>query len=216
MRRQILRAVLVSALCGCGGEKAPAPETQAHAAESGGSEVVLPDPEPEAAPAAPASGPATLKVVTKVGHDAVAAHVKVFDASGALLAEGPSGQALSVRSGDLEIEAALSDSKALRGTETVHKSISLVAGADATESVTFERCMVRVAVRIRGKLDPTAVVTLSKDGVTVAKLTSGDQAYVAITPGRYNASVKSKRAEIVSSDITLNEGATQTVPIDVN
>lgn len=171
--------------------------------------------EQEAAPAAPTSGPATLKVVTKVGHDAVAAHVKVFS-NGGMLAEGKSGEPLSVRSGDLEIEATLSDSKALLGHETVHKSISLEAGADKTETVIFERSLVRVAVHIRGKLDTSAVVTLSKDGATVAKLKSGDKDYVAITPGRYNASVKSQRAEITTTDITLNEGATQTVPIDVN
>jgi hypothetical protein len=75
--------------------------------------------------------------------------------------------------------------------------------------------MVRVAVRIRGKLDPTSVVTLLKDGNSIAKLTSGDQDYVAVAPGRYGVKVRSKRAEIVSSDITCNEGATQTVPIDV-
>jgi hypothetical protein len=50
----------------------------------------------------------------------------------------------------------------------------------------------------------------------VAKRTSGDKDYEAVAPGRYNAKVRSNRAEINSSDITLNEGATQTVPIDVN
>jgi hypothetical protein len=214
MRQQILRAALAAVLCGCGGASPPAQEPVQPAA-SAGSEVVLPDEPPPEAPAAPASGPATLKVVTKVGHDAVAAHVKVF-ADGNMIVEGKSGEPLSVRSGDLEIEASLSDSKALLGHETVHRSVTLAAGADATETVIFERSLVRVVVQIRGKVDPSAVVTLSKDGATVAKLKSGDKDYVAIAPGRYNASVKSQRAEINSSDITLNEGATQTVPIDVN
>jgi hypothetical protein len=174
------------------------------------------EPEPAAAPAAEVSGPATLTVVAKVGHDVVPARIKVFDASGAPVAEGASGKPLSVRSGDLQIEATLADSKVLLGHETVHRSVSVAPKADATESVVFERCLVRVAVNIRGKLDTTAVVTLSKDGSQVAKLTSGAKDYVAIAPGRYSASVRSKRAEITSSDITLNEGATQTVPIDVN
>lgn len=186
--------------------------------ETAGGEPVLPDEpeEKEAAPAAPASGPATLKVVTKVGHDAVAAKIKVYASEGGVLAEGKSGEPLSVRSGDLEIEATLSDSKALLGHETIRRSVSVEAGADKTETVIFERSLVRVEVRIKGKLDTTAVVTLSKDGATVAKLKSGDKDHVAIAPGRYNANVKSNRAEITASDVTLNEGATQTVPIDVN
>jgi hypothetical protein len=154
--------------------------------------------------------------MTKVAQQAVPAHVKVLGADGSLIAEGKSGEPLAVRSGDLEIEATLSDSKVLLGHETVHRSVTVAPGADATETVIFERCLVRVAVHIRGKLDAGAMVTLSKDGATVAKLKSGDKDYVAVAPGRYNASVKSQRAEITSSDITLNEGATQTVPIDVN
>lgn len=215
MQRRALGTLMGVVLCACGGSSPPAAEP-AQPAESAGAEV-LPEetPEPEE-PAAPASGPATLKVVTKVAGKEVAAHIKVFDESGALVTEGNAGQPLSVRSGELSIEAQLTDPKALRGQETVHRSVSVAAGANASETLIFERCLVRVTVRIRGKLDTTAVVTLSKDGVDIAKLTSGDQEYVAMAPGRYNAKVRSKRAEITSSDITLNEGATQTVPIDVN
>lgn len=216
MRRLIQWLGIGVMLSACGGSSPPpAAEPSAPAASAGAEAALEAEPEQDA-PSAPASGPATLKVVTKVAGKEVSAHVKVFDESGTLLAEGKAGQALSVRSGELSVEAELTDPKALRGQETVRRSVSVAAGADASETLVFERCLVRVAVRIRGKLDTTAVVTLLKDGVEIAKLTSGDQDYVAVAPGRYNAKVRSKRAEIVSSDITLNEGATQTVPIDVN
>jgi hypothetical protein len=214
MRRQILRAALGALLCACGGSTpppAPQPSEPILPEESAGDEAD--SPAQGAAAAAPASGPATLKVVTKVGNAPVAAHVKVF--GDGVSVEGKSGEPLAVRAGDLEIEATLSDSKALHGSETVHRSVTVEAGADKTETVIFERSLARVEVRIHGKVDTTAVVTLSKDGATVAKLKSGDKDYVAMAPGRYSASVKSQRAEIHSSDITLNEGATQTIPIDV-
>ncbi len=74
----------------------------------------------------------------------------------------------------------------------------------------------RVTVNVRGKLDAKAIVTLSRNGATVAKLTSGAEAYVAISPGSYDASVKSDRALITVSGIALNEGATQSIPISAN
>jgi hypothetical protein len=214
MRQQILQAALGALLCACGGSTPPP--------ASRPSELILPEesagaeadsPAQGAAAATPVGGPATLKVVTKLGSTPVAARVKVF--GDGVSVEGKSGEPLAVRAGDLEIEATLSDSKVLHGSETVHRSVTLEPGVEKTETVIFERSLARVEVRIHGKLDSSAVVTLSKDGATVAKLKSGDKDYVSIAPGRYNASVKSQRAEITSSDITLNEGATQTIPLDV-
>jgi hypothetical protein len=215
MRQQMLRAALCAVLWGCGGTSAPAApaEQPVQASESAGAEASIPDEAPQEA--APSARPATLKVVTKVGSDVAPARVKVFNEGGGTV-EGASGEPLAVLSGELEVEATLTDSKRLLGHETLRRSVSVAPGEDATTTVIFERCLVRVVVNIKGKLDPTAVVTLSKDGATIAKLQSGAKDYVTMAPGRYNANVKSRRAEITSSDVTLNEGATQTIPIDVN
>jgi hypothetical protein len=217
MQRRILGLVSLVGLYACGSAPPPParPPPELILPEESASEQAVGD-EEQSATAQPTNGPATLTVVTKVGGEAVAAHVKVSDASGAVLAEGASGKPLSVRAGELQIDAEISDSKLLHGHEMVHKSVSLAAGADATETVIFERCMLRVTVNIRGKLDSSAQVTLTKDGVVVAKLSSGDQKYVAVAPGRYEVTVHSKRTEIKGSAITLGEGATQTVPINVN
>lgn len=218
MRQNMLRAALWASLWGCGGASTPASEQPAQPTESAGAEASLPDetsaPD-EAAAAAPAARPATLTVVTKVGSDVAKAQVRVTGENSAPV-EGASGTPLAVLSGDLEIEATLSDSKLLHGHETVHRSVTVAPGENATTTVMFERCLARVEVRIRGKLDSTAMVTLTKDGATIAKLQSGSKDYVPIAPGRYGASVKSQRAEITSSDVTLNEGAKQTIPIEVN
>jgi hypothetical protein len=219
MRQKMLRAALWAVLCGCGGASTPATQEPAQPAESAGADAILPEEEStaEAAPseAAPVARPATLTVMTKVGSDPAKAQVRVTGENMAPV-EGTSGAPLAVLSGDLEIEATLSDSKLLHGHETVHRSVTVAPGENATTTVMFERCLARVEVRVRGKLDTSAVVTLTKDGETLAKLQSGDKDYVPIAPGRYGASVKSQRAEITSSDVTLNEGAKQTVPINVN
>ncbi len=211
MRRRILRTACGVLLCACA-SSTPPPTQKAELylppEETAGAEAE------DAAKAAPASGPATLKVITKVGHDAVTARVKV--SGDGVAVEGKSGEPLAVRAGELEIEATIADSKALHGGATAHRSVTVEPGAEKTETVVFERSLARVEVRIHGKLDTSAVVTLSKDGETVVKLKSGDKDHVAIAPGRYSVSVKSQRAEITSSDIILSEGATQTVPINVN
>jgi hypothetical protein len=210
MRRRILRMACVALLCACAGSPPP-PAQKAELyvpPETAGAEAE------DARESAPASGPATLKVITKVGHDTITAHVKV--SGDGVAVEGKSGEPLAVRAGELEIEATISDSKALRGGATAHRSVTVEPGTEKTETVVFERSLARVEVRIHGKLDTSAVVTLSKDGEAVVKLKSGDKDHVAIAPGRYSVSVKSQRAEITSSDIILSEGATQTVPINVN
>jgi hypothetical protein len=215
----MLRATLWAILWGCGGASTPDTQQSPQPAQSAGAEASLPDEgnaaDEERAETAPAARPATLTVVTKVGSDIAKAHVRVTGENAAPV-EGSSGQPLAVLSGELEIEATLSDSKLLHGHETVHRSATVAPGEQATTTVMFERCLARVEVRVRGKLDTSAVVTLTKDGETIAKLQSGAKDYVPIAPGRYGASVKSQRAEITSTDVTLNEGAKQTVPINVN
>src|SRR5262245_62161055 len=122
MQRRFLLMSLWVVLVACGGSSSPPPASEpTQCAASAGAETpgeeASSEPE-EAAPAAAAS-PATLKVVAKVGGKPVAAHVKVFDESGALLAEGASDKPLAVRSGELTMEVAVKDSKELRGGETI-------------------------------------------------------------------------------------------------
>jgi hypothetical protein len=207
----------------CGGASAPqAPaEPPPPAAEAAGSEAIT-EPaesavdEQAAAPESPPAGPAKLTVVVKVEREPAAAHVRILSDEGTLLAEGAAGQAFEVPSGELTVEASITDPKALIDQPTRAESVSVQPGEDHNLPLVFSRSLVKVAVNIRGKLDPKAVVILSKDGKQVAKLASGAPDYVAISPGRYQASVKSPRAEVNVSDLTLNEGATHNIPLNVN
>jgi len=223
MQRITLQLGLGLLLLACGGKAAPAetPTTPAPEPSATGGEAVTEaaedsTAEEEAEPSAPAAGPAKLTVMAKVGRDTTSADVKVYDADGSVLAEGKAGQQLEVRSGDLTVEATVTDPKAIIDLPTQSQGVTLEPGQEATETVSFARSLVRVSVNIKGKLDPTAVVWLSKNGKVVAKLVSGAPDYVSISPGRYEAKVKSQRAEITVSDLTLNEGATHNIPLNVS
>src|SRR5687768_1653008 len=102
MRQQFLQAALGALLCACGGSTpppAPQPSEPILPEESAGAEA---ESHVEGAAAAtPVGGPATLKVVTKLGSTPVAAHIKVF--GDGVSVEGKSGEPLAVRAGDLEI-----------------------------------------------------------------------------------------------------------------
>jgi hypothetical protein len=212
------------ALWACGGGAPKEPATPPPASESAGSEALSEPAEdaveeqaaaPEEAPA-PASGPAKLTVVAKVERDVAPAHVKVLAEDGSVLAEGEAGKLLNVQSGELTIEATITDPKALIDRPTRQESVSVKAGDELSQPVVFARSLVKVSVNIKGKLDPKAVVILSKDGREVAKLVSGAPDYVAISPGRYQAKVRSPRAEVSVNDLTLNEGASSNIPLNVN
>jgi len=206
--------------CGGGAKPAEEPSAPEPSTAAGGETVSETAEEPlaeaQAVASEPEAGPAKLTVITKVGRDAAAAKVRVLGADGSVLAEGKSGEPLEVPSGELTIEATITDPKAIIDLPTQTSSVTVTAGDEAKETLSFARSLVRVTVNIKGKMDPTAVVILSKNGTTVAKLTSGASDYVSISPGRYTASVKSQRAEITVNELILNEGATHNIPLNVN
>lgn len=214
----MIRLGLVVAFAGCATASPKPPEavtdTSNERAVAGASSAESDEPAPEE-PAA-ATGPGRLTVATEIGRKPVAAHIKIHGEDGSVLVEGSSNEVLTVPAGAVEIEATVTDAQALIDLPTMRQRVTVEPGAEAKERLEFVRCLVRVTVNIRGKLDPSAVVTLSRKGTEVAKLTSGAEEFVPITPGKYNASVKSSRAAITVSEIALNEGATQTIPININ
>lgn len=167
-----------------------------------------------AEPQAPAAGPAQLTVIAKVGNDAVSAHVKVTDESGAVVAEGTSGSALNVQSGALIIEAHIEDESVMVDKPTVRHEVDVPPGAHS-EEVRFPRARVKVSVSVNGKPDTKATVTLTRNGVNVVTLTSGAADFVSITPGRYGALVKAHNAEITVPDVVIPEDSSRNIPLSV-
>jgi hypothetical protein len=221
MRSTVTSLGLGLLLMACGGAKPAAEAAPEQPSAAAGGETVsetAEEPMTEALGAAvePTTGPAKVTVTAKVGRDPAAAKVRVLAEDGSVLAEGKSGVPLDVQSGELTLEATITDPKAIIDLPTQTSQVTVAMGDEAKETISFARSLVKVTVTIRGKADPTAVVTLSRDGQAVAKLTSGAADYVSISPGRYDASVKSQRAEITVNQLILNEGATHNIPLNVN
>jgi hypothetical protein len=208
-------------LTACGGSN-PAPAAPVESTAQGDEQPLLaeeesaPEPEEEEVSQEPAVGPAKLTVIAKVAGQEAPAQVTVRDEQGNVLAQGKAGQVLDVQSGLLSIEASITDAAALVDKPTMLQEVSVEPGGDAKEVLNFAYAKVRVSVNIKGKLDKTATVTLSKDGSPVVKLASGASEYVTISPGRYEASVKSQRADVSVPPLVIMEGATMDIPLNVN
>jgi len=213
--------MLSAALIGCGGaEPAAEPvEPTATAPTSGSEEEPIEEEavEEEAVeePAAPASGPAQLTVVTKVGSDVVAAHVKVLGADGATVAEGEAGTALTVQSGSLTIEAKINDAAIMIDMPTTRHEFEAAAGATLTETVSFPRARVKFNVSVNGRADAKATVTLMRNGAVVVTIPASTPDFVSVTPGRYSAVIKSRGAEITVAEMVISEDSTRAIPLNV-
>lgn len=219
-----MRWMVISGAClvltACGGSS-PAPAAPVESATEGSEQPVLPEeesaPEPEEEVSQePAVGPAKLTVIAKVAGNEAPAKITVRDQRGNVLAEGKTGEVLDVHSGVLSIEATITDGSALVDKPTMVQEVSVEPGSEAKEVLAFAYAKVRVSVNIKGKVDKTATVTLSKDGNPVVKLESGASEYVPISPGRYEASVKSQRADVSVPALVIMEGATMDIPLNVN
>jgi hypothetical protein len=213
--------MLGAALIGCGGAEPVAEPTEPTAAESttGSEEEPIAEApiEEEAAaePAPPASGPAQLTVITKVGNDVVAAHVKVLAADHSVVAEGEAGTALTVQSGSLTIEASITDAAIMIDTPTTRHEVEVAPGATLSETVQFPRARVKFAVSLNGKADARATVSLLRNGAVVATIPASTPDFITVTPGRYTALVKSRNAEITVPEMVISEDSTRTVPLNV-
>lgn len=220
-----MRWIAISSAClvltACGGSS-PAPAAPVESTAQGDEQPVLaeeesaPEPAEEEVSREPAAGPAKLTVIAKVAGQEAPAKITVRDEQGNVLAEGKTGEVLDVQSGVLSVEATITDASALVDKPTMVQEVSVEPGSEAKEVLNFAYAKVRVSVNIKGKVDKTATVTLSKDGATVVKLVSGASEYVTISPGRYEASVKSQRADISVPPLVIMEGATMDIPLNVN
>jgi hypothetical protein len=203
---------------GCGGAQ-PQAEEAAPFGEEGFAEPGAAEPEPfeeEEAPAEPARGPASISVTPKVVGQAVSGSVKIVNEAGETVAEGSAGQNINVQSGHYTVEVRVTDEKTLADRPTRTMEVDLQPGAQARQEMSFPWCKVRVIVRVKGKKTGRATVKLLRNGEHVATLQSGAQQYVPLSPGRYQAEVKSGGLVTTLDEVMFPEGGTRDVPIDVS
>jgi len=184
-----------------------------------GDEVAAPPAPPPTAEAEPApppapSGPASITIEAKVHGQAVPATIKIIDDGGQTVASGKSGEALNLKSGEYELHVTVSDASVLLDRPTQRRVLTLHAGDNAHETVEFPWAKIQLNVVINGTPAKSASVRLMRQGAEVGVLKSGAD-FVPISPGKYEAEVKAEGASIAVHGLMFPEGATQTVPVNV-
>lgn len=217
--RTILIVAALGAL-GCGGgASAEDPAYEPEPVTSAGDET---EPVAEEAPAEadepPPSGPGRLTVHTRVSGENVAGTVQVLGDGDEVVAEGASGETFDLPSGTYRVTGAITDASILLDTPTheLDGEATVSPGQTAEVHVDFPTARVRFDVRRGGRPVAQWRMTLTRQGGDEPVEVQPSADHVAITPGRYDATLRFGAQEIEVSGLILQGGATQTVPVNVN
>jgi hypothetical protein len=191
----------------------PTSEPQSEGGEAEASEALEAVEAPAEAPRAARSGPSTITVNVEVDGKPAEATVRLL-AGSTEAAGGASGQAMTVDSGDYTMEVQIADDS-LVDKPRQRRALTLLPGGNVTETVDFPWSKIQLKVRVNGALDQGAQVHLMRNGEKVVTLKS-NAPHVPISPGRYQAVVKTRGAEIEVQQLMFPQGATQTVPVAVS
>lgn len=205
--------------CGSGASSNEPSAQPAQPSPSSGDDLAA---EPAAAPAdegadetAPLKpGPATIAVDATVRGKSVAADVRLIGADGAEAANGHSGEPISVQSGEYTLHVSVTDEAALLDKPMQRRPLTIQGGDSLKETVDFPWAMIQLNVRVNGKPDNGAIVELKRQGAVVGTLKSGADP-VPISPGRYDAAVKTRGTTIPVQGLMFPQGATQSTPVNV-
>ena len=209
--------------CGGSPQEQPPPGASIESEQAAGdeqpsdeSEAMEDEAEPTGSTEAPpiadrAQGPATIVVDVQVKGQPVAAEVQILR-DGEPVENGPSGQPITTESGDYTMIVAVKDGLADKPVQ--RRDLTLMAGQNVRETVTFPWAMVQLKVMINGRVAHGAVVDIVRDGEVIATL-KGGAPHTLISPGRYSAVVKARGAKIEVESIMFPAEATQTVPVNV-
>jgi hypothetical protein len=201
--------------CASTAEPKPAVAPQASSGEEAADEAADEMLEEEAsAPSEVPSGPASLTVEVSVQGESKPAAIKVIAADGRELASGKTGERLTLESGEHTLLVAIEDAKVLADRPTKRMPLTLLPGDDVEQKVEVPWASDQLNVRVNGQLERNATVRVLKQGAEVAKVKSNAE-HITLSPGRYQAEVKTRGATILVEQVLFPEGATQTVPVDV-
>jgi hypothetical protein len=231
MKLRVVPWILSSALgcvvgCGGGASEAPPPASASPSpasASPGTEDNSALDGEPASAASAAeaeptqvqkATGPASLTLDARVNGKSIPANVRLLSADDHEVASGKTGEAIEVSSGQYTMEVQVTDESALLDRPTQRRQLTVNPGDSLHEHADFPWAMIQLNVRVNGRLDRSAQVTLKREGAEVAKVTS-NAAPAAISPGRYEATVKAHGANIDVKGMLFPEGGTEKLPVDV-
>ncbi|MFK7990231.1 MAG: hypothetical protein AB8I08_29695 [Sandaracinaceae bacterium] len=223
MRRIHILGLLVS-LTACGGGEATDEEPTPVATTGDEAPAESPArnaPADEPPPAPPPSGPGQLTVQVEAGGNEVSATVRVVDSGGDTVAEGQAGQTFALEAGQYRVYAAIGDDSVLIDTPTREYDGRAVVSPGDTEEVTVEFGIARVRLDVRrgGRSVARWSARVRRQGGMSGdeeiELTPSED-HVAISPGRYDATLTLGGEQISVNGLIFQGGATQTVPVNVN
>jgi len=218
----VISSLFILALAACGGSEATDGDEVVDYAPEGGNEtageeqVTEPPTENVAEPDPIPTGPVDVTVTLRVGTDDVEGTVALINEAGETVAEGNGGQTFNVQSGAYQVSATIADASVLIDTPTVTQDAQLTAGETQTVEVTFPRARILLNVTRGGRALRRPEVTLYRQGSEepAASFRVG-QNHVPISPGRYEADVKLRGHEIRVRGLTFMDGATQSIPVNI-
>jgi hypothetical protein len=218
--RSIFALLNLTLLLACGGgasSNEPAVQPPAPSDPASGDELAAAEQapaEPAADPAPLRAGPATVEVNATVRGQSVAAEVRVVGEDGSEAGTGLSGEPISVQSGEYTLLVTITDEGALLDKPLLRRPLTIQPGDSLKETVDFPWAMIQLNVRVNGRPDNGAIVELSRQGAVVGTLKSGAEP-VPLSPGRYDAEVKTRGATIPVRGLMFPQGATQSMPVEV-
>lgn len=195
------------------------PEDDAIFGDAPPSGALLDDPEDEDATREPEPvGPAEVTIEVKLGLEEVrSATVVVKSASGATVAEGRGGETFTLQAGTYSVTARVtSDDLIVTAPAETTESIDVEPQEPQTVRVTIPAAHVRLTVKRNGRTIRNPLVTLFREGgdEQVAQFRAGNQE-ITISPGRYEADVRTGSQEIRVRGLMFMGGARQNIPVNI-
>ncbi len=204
------------------GEALPpeAPEVSASEAFAGSEPEAadLPGASEPGAERVPRNGPARVTVKVILGEEELPIRLEVVRVpSGERVFEVRSGTMVRLEPGTYALRAHVEDASLLADTPRKQGDpFTVSAGEERTEELTFGRARVQLRVFRGSRRIRKGKIELRRAGSDEVLLTLPiSDRYVAISPGRYDATVHFGREKVDVSGLTFQGGAEQIVPIRV-
>ena len=223
MNTEVLRAVMGFGLMvalGCGGET-PTAETSAGDEEIAPPQVAEAPPEEEEweeeeepAEVQPA-GPGQLLVTIRMGGEDRPGTIEVLDVRGASVAEGSSGETLTLPAGNYRV-VAMMDPSLLPGHGPLDDSVTVREGRTTDKRMTYEAARVRLDVRRNGRPVANWTMRLTREDGDMEVTMRPSQEHQIVAPGRYSGVLTTGNTRIEVSGLIFQGGATMDVPVNVN
>lgn len=218
---RLFALLLVLPFAACGGSSPQTPPPAETAVESGGEETHIHEAEDvddefvEEVEAEP-SGPGELHAVIRMGGEDQEGTLSVQDVRGDTIAEGRSGDTLTLPSGSYRVVGTIDAPEghgSLYGSRT--EDIRVVPGDTTEVSLRYEVARIRINVRRNGRAVGRWRMTLTREGSEGEITLTPSSEHVTVPPGRYSGVLHAGARRIEVSGLLFQGGATMDVPVNV-